>query len=209
WWVAIAALGIAASGCRKTTLELTAHGGFAYVRNDDGTGDIGFMKSVNNARCTVTQFGVDLRIDDGTIVSPKDSPTMMDVSNAAITFENIGRGAVTLTGNGLSSPPKGNASTMPPQPHPRTRDDDWKDIYWVPHTRLSYLSQRLDPNWRKTKVDGLVSLAGGSISGGSPSDGASVNGVWEFKRKSDKVSMTQAMTDRTRYRTAIRGTARG
>jgi hypothetical protein len=117
-----------------------------------------------------------------------------------IRIDGLGTSGVGLSGQGLSS---SSAPPLAAQPSPRTHEDDWKDMFWVPRTRLHYSSTRVDPNWRTAKVDGRLVLAGGSLSGGSPSDGAAVNGIWEFKRESDQMSVKQAITDRTRYSTRI------
>jgi hypothetical protein len=224
WWcVAVAGAAIAASGCSRTNLDLTLHGGFGYVVNPDLTVEAGFMKSIADTSCTVTQLGVDLRVDDGQIIDPPNSPPTFLVTNAVITFDGVGTGAVDLTG--VTGPQLRTASAMPAtpaavgsmaaaaasgpgganQPTPRVADDDWRDLFWVPHTRLNYGDKPIDPQWRQNAVTGRAVLGGGLLSAGTPSDGAAVNGIWEFTRTSDNTSYKQAITDRLHYKTSIRG----
>src|SRR5690242_9950877 len=90
WTIVLAGAALAVAGCtasRSTTtlatgsppqpavkLEVTLHGGFAYVRDGDNV-EAAFLKSVGDApmagapqmptgpTCHVSQLGVDLRID--------------------------------------------------------------------------------------------------------------------------------------------------
>src|SRR5262245_38188350 len=85
------------SACPHTNLDLTLHGGFGYVVNAGFTVDAGFMNSIDTDQCSVTQLGVDLRVDDGDIVSPSKWPSKFDVTNAEITFDGAS-GPVDLYG---------------------------------------------------------------------------------------------------------------
>ncbi len=172
--------------------------------NPDLTVEAGFMKSIATATCEVTQLGVDLKVDDGTVVSPAGPQTTWEVTNAVVTFNGIGSDAVSLKGVMATPLKTASAPAAPPpsassaaaalaaaaqgpkggmQPAPRAGDDDWEDLFWVPHTRLSYMNRGIDPSWRTNAVTGRVVLAGGMLSAGMPSDGAAVNGLWELRSK--------------------------
>jgi len=182
------------------------------------------MKPINTSECKVPQLGVDLKIDDGQIISPVGSPTTIEVSTNVVTLGGSS-GAVRLDGipgahlkpsaSAPSAAAVSNAATTAmsgpggnKQPSPRLMDDDWRDLFWVPHTRLNYLDRPVDPNWRTNAVTGYMTLAGGRITAGTPSDGASVNGLWEFRTKTpgSRPTYQQAITDRLRYFTDVSGT---
>src|SRR5438067_4001010 len=67
----------------STTLEMTLHGGFAYVLGSGFTVEAGFMNSIDEGagKCQVTQLGVDLKIDDGQITSPQGWPMSFPVQD--------------------------------------------------------------------------------------------------------------------------------
>ena len=227
WFLFVAAGAVAASGCPgaspKTHLQLTLHGGFGYVINSDLTVEAGFMNSITSQDlpgCDVEQLGVDLKVDDGTIVSaPPGWP--FPVTKKIITFEGVGRGAVDLKGvlkPHLKTSPvtpslhdiqvAAQAAKAAPggfQPPARTSEKDWQDLFWVPHTRLNYLASKVDKDWRTKAVTGRIVLAGGELTGGSPSDAAAVNGLWEFRDDAkSQMPYTQAITDRLHFNTDVR-----
>jgi hypothetical protein len=226
WWTVIAGAAIAVSGCEsacpRTHLDLTLHGGFGYVLNSDWTIEAGFMKSVTNPpwspSCDVQQLGVVLSIADGTIVSPPGQAVKIDVTNAVVTFDGVGTKGVKMHGvlgphlqkaSSMTSAAGATAAANGPkgqkQPVPRTSDPDWEDLFWVPHTRLSFLDRGIDPQWRSNAVTGRVVLAGGEIAAGVPSDGAAVNGLWEFRKGGTAPQYQQSITDRLRYKTEVNG----
>ena len=199
----------------RTTLELTLHGGFAYVLGSGFTVEAGFMKSIDEGagKCQVTQLGVDLKIDDGQITSPSGWPMVFPVQDYVITFDGIGTDEVRLDG-ALESSLKGTNTTTPPaaaaangpggpRPNPRATDKQWNDIFWVSHTRLNFFTVFIDDDWRTKAVTGRVVMAGGTLSAGMPSDGAAVNGMWEFRSKNGAKAQKHAITDRLHYATTI------
>jgi len=226
WFAALGAAAVAISACSSacphTDLDLTLHGGFGYVMNPDLTVEAGFMKSWHETDpmgCQVDQLGVDLKIDDGQILSPANWPLSIPVKDAVVSFEGADTGAVTVTGV-LAGPLKqlttGTAATSMAAvagagpsaqklPMPRLGDDDWRDLFWVPHTRMNFWNKAIDPMWRTNAASGRVVLGAGTLSAGIPSDGAAVNGLWEFKTKRGVVSHQQAITDRLHFRTRVRG----
>jgi hypothetical protein len=174
--------------------------------------------------CKVTQLGVELKIDDGTITSPPNSATTIDITNSVVTFGSAGSSPVTMTGvlaphmKAAANPTSTAAATVATAAHQwpngsarpspkRTDEDDWRDLFWVPHTRMDYWDSPIDPGWRTSAVTGRVVLSGGTLSGGIPSDGASVNGVWEFRRPSDGLKYQQSITDRLHYETNVPGSS--
>jgi len=209
--------------CSSTTLDVTLHGGFGYVVDPDLAIEAGFMKSSATPSCDVPQFGANLRIDDGKIVSPPNHATTFPVTQSVVTFDGTGTSPVTLTGvlaphmksaaTGGAKPGSTTLATLALQgpgsgtrPMPGTNEDDWRDLYWMPHTRLNYWDDPIDPNWPTNAVTGRVKLTGGVLSAGIPSDGAAVNGLWEFKTTSGKFpSYQQAITDRLHYRSQVSG----
>ncbi len=222
WWcVLLMGLGLVISGCTKTHIDLTLHGGFGYVINPDLTVEAGFMKSIDDPpNCTVTQLGVVLTVDDGTIVSPAVWPRSFPVTDSIVTFDGIGKDRVDLNGV-LKASMKFSAGSPSPQdiqkadavartapagtqPSPRFSENDWKDLFWTAHTRLNYLDRGIDPQWRTNAVTGRIVLSGGEISAGIPSDPAAVNGIWEFRAK-NHTPYKQAITDRLHYSTDIGG----
>ena len=200
-WTVVAGAALAVSGCEsacpRTHLDLTLHGGFGYVLNPDLTVEAGFMKDISTASCDVKQLGIDLKVDDGTIVSPAGSPLSFPVANAVVTIDGLGTGAVALKGVVGSPLAKANASSTTAamaaaaasgpggknQPMPRTADNDWEDLFWVPHTRLNYPDKRIDPDWRTKAVTGRIVLTGACAVRRVPSDGAALNGLWSSARR--------------------------
>jgi hypothetical protein len=215
------------SACTSTKLEVTLHGGFGYVIDSDFAIEAGFMKSIDEGAggCQVKQLGVELKIDDGKITSPPNQAATIPITDAVVTFEGTGNSAVTLDGElaphyktaasgsaGASASAmsaisrRGPSGVTQPSP-PRTSESQWSDLYWLPHTRLDYWDSDLDPNWRTSAVTGRLKLTGGSLSAGLPSDGAALNGLWEFRSASGRPTHQQAITDRLHYKANVSGTS--
>jgi hypothetical protein len=192
--------------------------------NPNFTVEAGFMKSIDERStggCYVTQLGVDLMIDDGQITSPANWPTTFEVTDKIVTFDGAATGAVSMAGvlethlkatnATVTAASMSGVSTQGPGgkqvPSPLASDGDWRDLFWVPHTRLNYWDRPIDPLWRTNAVTGRAVLGGGVLSAGIPSDGAAVTGIWEFRRMSDNFTYKQSITDRLHYRTSMSGTA--
>jgi len=209
WLVVVAAATMAPSGCPNTKVELTMLGGFGYVVNPDLTMSAGFMKSSMTPTCHVPQFGVQLTIDEGEIVSPAGYPARIDVTNDIVTLAGLTHGAVDFSGKigrhlkrptvassdaAMSNPGSPNNSPQPP----RSDERHWTDLFWIPHTRLSYLDKRLD-GWQDRAVTGYLTVGGGTLSAGIPSNPDYMDAIWEF-RTSTATKYKQAITDRLHWK---------
>src|SRR5438045_408696 len=86
--IILAVAGIVALWNQKHTMvELTVHGGFAYIEGPTpNTVSVAFMKSWDAGTCHVMQLGVALKVDDGNVIEPAGQTTF-DPSGAVITFE--------------------------------------------------------------------------------------------------------------------------
>jgi hypothetical protein len=202
-WRAAAVLGAAtvaaacSDACPRTNVELTAHGGFAYIEGPSGTVNIAFLKDVDKpaVNCTVKQLGVELKVDDGRVVDPP-GVTSFDPVGSVMSFEGANTSGVTLIGTGKASAPFRPANPM--------NEDDWKDLKWTANTRHMYPGNPVSPNW-PTLVNGYVQLTQGLMQAGKPSDAAAVLGTWTFqKTPADNSSFEQAISDRTRYLVTLR-----
>jgi hypothetical protein len=199
WWsVATVAVVVTGAACSRTKLEVTAHGGFAYIQSEDKKRvDIAFLKSVNNPDCVVDQLGAELMVDDGKVIEPADGQTKFELSGYVVSFENANNSGVTVIGG----PDRPSAPFHPVDPR---RDDDWKDAKWVPYTRPNYSGNKLRADWQ-SMVGGWVKLTQGVVNAGKPSDGAAVLGTWKFKRASDTTTFEQSISDRVNYAAWLRG----
>jgi hypothetical protein len=190
-------------------VELTAHGGFAYIDGPNGTVNIAFLKDVDKpGLCVVKQIGVELKVDDGRVVDPP-GVTSFDPAGSVMSFEGANTSGVTLIGMGTPGPPYRPANPM--------NDDDWKDLKWTANTRQLYTSKPgqlgqpdkqanpVNPSW-PSLVNGYVQLTQGIMQAGKPSDAAAVLGTWTFRKEPpDASSFEQAISDRARYLVTLKG----
>jgi hypothetical protein len=201
-WRAAVALGAAAvaaacsDACPRTKVELTAHGGFAYINGPNGTVNIAFLKNVEKPDCTVIQLGVELKVDDGRVIDPP-GVTSFDPVGSVMSFEGANTSGVTLIGTGRPSSPFRPANPM--------NDDDWKDLKWTASTRETHTNNPVNPNW-PSLVNGYVQLTQGLMQAGKPSDAAAVFGSWTFRSSpTASPAFEQAISDRTRYLVTLSG----
>jgi hypothetical protein len=211
WWLSLAAVGAASTiACTNpfcnTSLELTAHGGFAYVYDPQTKMvEVAFMKSVDEDGCKVDQVGVELKIDEGKILEPLGHSPTFDVSNSVITLEGADNSGVTLIGSGRP--------TAPFHPADVTKDEHWQDVKWVPDTGYPATGgarPALVSDWRTSKVNGRMVLTQGIMQAGKPSDGAALLGTWKFHKESDpggtdSKAFEQSISDRVNYRVTLSG----
>ena len=186
-----------------TAVEMTVHGGFAYV-HDNQQLEIGFFNRTAYACDTTvtapTQVGTLLSVTSGTITSPNPPSTnQFDLQGTVVTFPGMdASGSVTALGVG-----RPNAPFHPANPG---TEANWRDLKWVPFVRPNYTGS-INANWRTLPiVDGRVVLTDGKITGLKPSDIGATNGVYRFQRTSDTLTFDQAVTDRTIYKVQLPGT---
>ena len=182
-----------------TVLEIVAHGGFAYVYEDQHL-EIAYLTSTTGP-CTVTQLGTTLEVAAGGGRITSSNPPADGVFNlqgTVVTFPGMDpSGSVVALGVG-----RPNAPFHPAHPDVET---NWRDLKWVPYVRPNYPGS-INTNWRTLPlIDGRLVLTDGKIVGGGPSDQGATSGMYRFRRTSDTLTFDQAITDRTKYSVRLPG----
>jgi hypothetical protein len=186
--VACGVLAVGASPPPTTSLELEIYGAFSYVTVGPSHMEIAALETVkastvaNPTVCAydVTQEGVDLFVESGTIVRPTPRPKgkIFDIRGALVSFPDL----ENTTGQLIARRPNTSCQT-------------W-DLSCVPSVSAESNTQ-LDPNWR-TAVNAAVRLTRGTLVAGRPSDVELENEVFDFKRNAVQTNqVSQKITDRT------------
>src|SRR3954465_6890513 len=108
----------------STNLWLDSEGGFAYVYTpgSNKSMEIAWLKDSEFEGCSVHQMGVNLTVDQGTVVEPAGTlpGAQFDLSGAVVTFGDFGASTSPLTVQ------RGARPTPPGAPDHPGNDSSWK-----------------------------------------------------------------------------------
>jgi hypothetical protein len=199
-----------------TRLEIEIAGGFAYIPSpNERTLYIAYLGNVltkedtygnpataDEVVCNVPQVGTELMVVRGMVdgyqgSKPMPQSRIFNLDKAKVTFSRMGGGY-----------PSVNRSPWKPVPlkAPGHSDPAWKNLQYVPriidHPGLT--NRKIIPDWKNdNKINGFMTLRGGSLEGMTPSNPIAEMAEFEFRVGTTITPVST--TDRTIYRVSVPG----
>ena len=205
--VALGSLSFASAPAGSTRLIIEISGGFAFIPEpsnqrihvaylndvfvapDTDTNGDGSITPADAPVCDVQQIGTELKVIRGVVteslpVAKTPANRTYDLAGARVTLPH-------LTG---STP---TAVRTLPTPTNVTSPASWTDLHFVPSIKEFHAGSQVIPGWR-SKVNGFISLRGGTFVGSTPTDPLVQSAYFEFKQNNIVVGRS-AVTDKVIY----------
>ena len=214
--VALGSLSFASSQPTTTTtrLQIEISGGFAYIPEPPGRINVAYLGNVfvppdtdtngdgtvdnfDAPVCDVKQIGTELMVIRGTI--SESLPANLTPANKSY---NLDKAVINLPQ--LESANVGLVAVRTPgTPSNVTAPASWTDLRFVPSIKEFHGSSNVVPGW-KGRVNGYISLKGGTFQASVPTDPLVQDAYFEF-RQNGIVRGTSAVTDKVIYSVDLPG----
>src|SRR5689334_20719087 len=184
---------------KSTTLEIEINGGFAYVPAADKTklevaylNDVTLRDDLNNddnvedpaepVVCQIDQIGTQLQVIRGNIDSAASGPyppsRIFDLEKTSVSFPQLVPGEVRYKRKTWEPYPLRAPNSPPPNPHAKRL---WEDLQYVPSI-FDHHGLPIRTDWRTKVANGIMTLSGGDIEGGYPTDPLIEKTAFDYKR---------------------------